>query len=454
MKYAKRIMALALACLIMFSLVPPVTAQAATSVFSDVGTSHKYYKEIMFLYNNGIFTGKTTTKFAPDDTILREQMVTVLWRIAGEPVVNARVNFTDNTNSTTYYHQALRWAKATGVSDGYADGTFGVGKAMTHQEVIQFLANFAVKIVKRSTAADMQNTAAVSGFSTYSWGKGTLNWAIKNKLINASQNPEFKKANNSCTRGSTALILYNFYKQFRKTYALVASTTDAYTGMPNPNLDYMVAALNKYMVRGTSAKKDNSISSQSGLTTAFNNTFGSATCIDVCYFYINSHGRSDGLTRGNPRKVWLYPQDLYNMISKYSAKFVVMIDACQTENFTGYFATNKSKADLICSAKECLSSTAKFIDTSSATTAVASYCWASALDGDASVSYRQSGDKYVAVSIKFSGDSDGFISIKELYETTRCAIKNIAENTAYYAQTIGYYSPSNQPAYCAFGILD
>ncbi len=96
---------------------------SAATNFADV-TADKYYaKAVAWANANGIVKGITETEFAPDNNITREQMATILYRYAKNKAA-AEVNYTDKHAISDYAMEAVAWAKAAGIMQGNADGTF------------------------------------------------------------------------------------------------------------------------------------------------------------------------------------------------------------------------------------------------------------------------------------------------------------------------------------------
>ena len=86
----------------------------------------------------GIITG-AGGKFAPNNTCTREQIVTMLWRLAGKPAPkSASSKFKDVQNKNSYSYNAILWASEKGISTG-ANGEFKPGKTCTRAEIVTFI---------------------------------------------------------------------------------------------------------------------------------------------------------------------------------------------------------------------------------------------------------------------------------------------------------------------------
>jgi hypothetical protein len=106
--------------------------------FEDVAESDWFYKAVLWAVENGITNGMDATHFAPNDTCLREQVVTFLYAAAGKPETTAEVTFTDVAEGAWYY-APVAWAVENNITSGIGGGIFGVGSTCTRAQVVTFL---------------------------------------------------------------------------------------------------------------------------------------------------------------------------------------------------------------------------------------------------------------------------------------------------------------------------
>lgn len=97
---------------------------SAATNFADVTTDKYYAKAVAWANANGIVKGITETEFAPDNNITREQMAAILYRYAKNKAVASEITYTDKHAISDYAMEAVAWAKAAGIMEGNADGTF------------------------------------------------------------------------------------------------------------------------------------------------------------------------------------------------------------------------------------------------------------------------------------------------------------------------------------------
>ncbi len=120
------------------TLTGSAAVYAGWNPFTDAGSGDWYYEDVLYVYNRGLMEGTGEHSFSPDGAVTRGQIVTILWRLAGSPVVNFAMDFTDVTEET-WCAEAIRWAAAEGIAKGFADGSFGQDRVVTREQLAAFL---------------------------------------------------------------------------------------------------------------------------------------------------------------------------------------------------------------------------------------------------------------------------------------------------------------------------
>ena len=93
-------------------------------------------------YADGIVCGKTADKFCPNDSCTRAQIITMLWREAGSPKVKTVCKF-DDVSSGSYYYDAVRWAIGKGIAKGMSETKFAPDSTCTRAQIVTFLYRYA-----------------------------------------------------------------------------------------------------------------------------------------------------------------------------------------------------------------------------------------------------------------------------------------------------------------------
>ena len=110
----------------------------ARNPFTDVDSSAYYYNAVLWAVRSSVTNGLSETIFGPDVKCTRGQIVTFLWRAAGEPSSVAKVTFTD-ISQNAYYYTAVRWAVEQGITNGTTASTFSPDAYCTRGQIVTFL---------------------------------------------------------------------------------------------------------------------------------------------------------------------------------------------------------------------------------------------------------------------------------------------------------------------------
>lgn len=175
--------------------------------FVDVNSGAWYYDAVSFVYNKGIMNGVTSTTFEPNSTITRGMVVTMLWRMAGEPYVSGG-SFSD-VASGRYYSTAVAWAAKNGIVDGYSSTVFGVNDPVTREQFATILYRYA-KYMGYSTVGSSL-TGYYDANSVSSWARDAMGWAVRNGIITGSGNSRLNPTG-TASRAEVAQMFMSFYE--------------------------------------------------------------------------------------------------------------------------------------------------------------------------------------------------------------------------------------------------
>ena len=113
--------------------------KSATCKFTDVTSDKYYYKPVIWAVENGITTGYNDNTFRPNVTCLRRHAVTFLWRFAGSPKPSTgEIRFKD-VKETDYFCNPVIWASEQNILAGYEDGTFKPEGECLRRQMVTFL---------------------------------------------------------------------------------------------------------------------------------------------------------------------------------------------------------------------------------------------------------------------------------------------------------------------------
>lgn len=181
--------------------------------FTDVRESDWFYEDVAFAYENGLFAGTSDTTFSPNASMTRAMLVTVLYRLEGEPVVSGRSGFSDVTFNS-YYEDAVTWAADNSIVNGTSTTTFSPNANVTREQMAAILYRYA-QYKKYNTAA----SSSLNGFTDYATVSGyavtPMQWSVAEKLVNGSNGKLMPTGN--ATRAQVAAILHRFVENVAKT---------------------------------------------------------------------------------------------------------------------------------------------------------------------------------------------------------------------------------------------
>jgi len=184
--------------------------------FSDISSNDWYYQSVRYCAAAGLFNGTAEKTFSPEDTITREMMVTVLWRLAGSPVIPNDIGSTfSDVPADSYAYDAIRWAALFNIVQGYGDGTFGYNDAITREQLVTIIFRFA----KNYTGVDVSqydstNIISYSDVLQISHGMAQpFQWAVGAGIVNGTTNTTLEPKG-LATRGQAATVMYRFCSKF------------------------------------------------------------------------------------------------------------------------------------------------------------------------------------------------------------------------------------------------
>ena len=148
---------------------------------TDVSEDDWYYEAIEFVVTNGLFNGTSDTTFSPDKAMTRAMLVTVLYRLEGEPAVTGGDSFTD-VKSGQWYTNAVLWASSNSIVAGYGDGRFGVNDTITREQMAAIMYRYAK--YKDYSVSGLANLAGFTDLDKISdWASRAMKWAVAEELI-------------------------------------------------------------------------------------------------------------------------------------------------------------------------------------------------------------------------------------------------------------------------------
>ena len=188
-----------------------------TEMFTDV-TKNWAYPGIQYCVTHGIMGGMGDGTFAPTGTTTRAQIVQILYNLEGTPAVSGTTPFTDLT--ANWYKPAILWAYQNNVVAGTSSTTFAPDQPVTREQIAVILTQYMFHVLKMNrtwTPADLSKFP--DGAQVSSWAKEAMQDAVALGLINGTKAPDglvYIDPQGSATRQQVATILMNFCQNVKK----------------------------------------------------------------------------------------------------------------------------------------------------------------------------------------------------------------------------------------------
>ncbi len=190
----------------------PIEDETAKANFSDVPADAWYAEAVQYVYENGLMTGTSDTTFSPDLTTSRSMIATILWRMAGSPVVNYAMDFAD-VPADQWYAEAVRWASSEGIVGGYGNGSFGTGDPIIREQFAVMLYRFAQKQGYDVSVGENTNILSYTDVSAVSeYAIPAMQWAVGSGVITGMGDTLAPQG--ETTRAQAAMMLMRFSEQY------------------------------------------------------------------------------------------------------------------------------------------------------------------------------------------------------------------------------------------------
>ena len=183
------------------------TEEPVGEPFLDVNEGDWFYDAVAYAYENGLMDGVGGNRFAPNSETTRAQLVTILYRLEGQPAVSGDLPFTD-VEAGTWYTNAVGWAAQNGIVNGVGDDTFAPGNDLTREQLVTILYRYA-----ESKGYDVSASADLAGYpdgeEIQAYAREAMAWAVAENIIRGMEDDTLKPAGNA-SRAQIATILMRF----------------------------------------------------------------------------------------------------------------------------------------------------------------------------------------------------------------------------------------------------
>ncbi len=181
--------------------------------FKDVKKGDWFYEAVKYNTERGFIRGANDTEFKPETNISRGMMVTILWRMVGEPKITGGKSFPD-VKTSDYYYNAVKWASAKGIVNGYNSGKFAPNDDITREQLAVILQNYS-KYMKRDVSKTTSLSKFKDGYKTTGYAQTAVKWAVATGVISGKDKGTRLDPQGTATRAEAAAMIYNYFTRMK-----------------------------------------------------------------------------------------------------------------------------------------------------------------------------------------------------------------------------------------------
>jgi len=180
-----------------------------TDAYSDLESGAWYHEAVNYVLKEGLMNGVGGGKFDPYGTTNRAMIVTILWRLEGEPSVGS-ADF-DDVAEDVWYSDAVNWAASEGIVEGYGNNKFGPMDAITREQLAAILWRYAKSEGQDVSVGENTNILSYAdAFTVSDWAYAPLQWACGAGVVNGKDGALVPQG--VAFRVETAQMLLNFLR--------------------------------------------------------------------------------------------------------------------------------------------------------------------------------------------------------------------------------------------------
>ena len=182
-----------------------------TNPFTDVSEKDLFYGDVMFVYENGLMPGTSSTLFSPHGTATRGMMATILWRMEGSPAPKGKNSFTD-VEAGKWYADAITWTAENGIFAGDGKDKFGPDDPITREQLAAIFYRYAdYKGYDLTVKGNLDKFKDADKITDYA--KAAMQWAVGSGLMKGKSG-NLLDPQGTATRAEIAAMLHRFIEKY------------------------------------------------------------------------------------------------------------------------------------------------------------------------------------------------------------------------------------------------
>ncbi|MBR4869993.1 MAG: S-layer homology domain-containing protein, partial [Oscillospiraceae bacterium] len=188
------------------------------SAFADVNAGAWYHNGVHYCLAHSLMRGISSSHFAPNGITTRAQLITILWRMEGEPIAEAAAAFSD-VHEGDWCFNAVAWASANGIAEGYGDSLWAPNEAVTRQQMAVILWRYAkYKGYDVSVGEDTNILSYEDTFDVAEYAIPAMQWACGSGIIQGMEKDGtmYLDPYGYASRSQSTAMIYRFCTEIKK----------------------------------------------------------------------------------------------------------------------------------------------------------------------------------------------------------------------------------------------
>lgn len=179
--------------------------------FWDVNEGDWYYDTVCYVAQNGFMNGTTPTRFSPNTPMTRAMLITVLYRMDGEPTITGMTDPFTDVAANAYYADAVAWAYTCRIVTGVSDTEFAPDMNITREQMVTIFYRYA-QFKDYDTSAFVSLSSFPDADEVSAYAVPALSWSVATGLIGgvATSNGDMLQPQGTATRAQAATIIARF----------------------------------------------------------------------------------------------------------------------------------------------------------------------------------------------------------------------------------------------------
>ena len=195
-------------------------AEEGNNPFTDVSKDDWFYDDVMFVYENGLMEGISSTQFGPYETQTRGRMAEILWRMEGSPAPKVKNSFADVEDGARYA-DAIAWITENDILSGYSKDSFGPGDPITWEQLAVMFYRYAQYKGYDISIKGSQEELKDMDSTMDDAGKAVL-WAVSNGLIREEADV-LSALQDPVSRAEIAAMLHRFIDKYKLVQGMTSN---------------------------------------------------------------------------------------------------------------------------------------------------------------------------------------------------------------------------------------